>query len=414
MALMVHFKEEGIDAWHDQLQKDDLLAVICGFVPGQIPGVGTFYDFQDRFWPSRRPLRIRKARKKRTKPAKGEKLPPKHPGVVKQIVDRLMNGREFCCKEESILHQILAVSVVRPSLDLGLLGDPESMTIAGDGSPYESGGSPYGRKICQCKGKCDCERRFSDPGADWGFDSSRNVWFYGYTAYDITAAGSKHDLPICIGMGQASRHDSVLGLRCLDDCKRLYPEIKFTRFIADSAHDAYPVYELLNFWQIEPFIDLNKRRGSGGSDGPKIDDHGVPVCDLGVQMVNWGYCKDRYRIKWRCPLACGRVRECPFKDSCSSSGYGRVVYTKVDTDLRLFTRTVRGSEAWKEVYKRRTTTERSHKRKKIDYGMEHTRVRSKRRRFWLLTLGAVNQHLDARRADFPISIMERLGLEQAA
>ena len=79
---------------------------------------------------------------------------------------------------------------------------------------------------------------------------------------------------------------------------------------------------------------------------------------------------------------------------------------KPDTDLRLFTRTVRGSKAWKEVYKRRTTTERSIKRKKIDYRMEHTRVRSKRRRLWLLTLGAINQHLDAWRAEFPISIAE--------
>ncbi len=131
-------------------------------------------------------------------------------------------------------------------------------------------------------------------------------------------------------------------------------------------------------------------------------------------MVNWGYCKDRCRIKWRCPLACGRVEECSFKDSCSSSSYGRVIYTKVDTDLRLFTRTVRGSQAWKDVYKRRTTCERSIKRKKIDYRMKHTRVRSKRRRLWLLTLGAVNQHLDAWRADFPCSIMERLGLEKAA
>lgn len=138
------------------------------------------------------------------------------------------------------------------------------------------------------------------------------------------------------------------------------------------------------------------------------------MCELGVQMVNWGYCKDRCRIKWRCPLACGRVKECPGKDSCSPSGYGRVVYTKADTDLRLFTRTVRGSEAWKEAYKRRTTCERSIKRKKIDYRMKHTRVRSKKRRLWLLTLAAINQHLDAWRSEFPISIVGLLGLEGVA
>lgn len=413
LALMVHFKEESIDAWVLRLRSDDLLAVICGFVPGRIPGVGTFYDLLDRFWLGEKPCRIRKARKKRTKPADGEKLPPKHPGVVERLVARLLEGRAFTCREESVLHQILAISVVRPSLKLGLLGDPKDMTIAGDGSIYETGGSPHGKKICKCEERCDCKRRFSDPEADWGWDSYRKVWVYGHTGYDITAAGSKYDLPIYIGMGQASRHDSVMALRCLDDLRRLYPDLKFTRFVADAAHDAYPIYELLNFWQIEPFIELNKRRGSKPSR-EKIDDRGVPICARGERMVYWGYSKKRNRIKWRCPLACGRVQECSCRDSCSSSSYGRVFYTKPNTDLRLFTRTVRGSKAWKEVYKRRTTTERSIKRKKIDYRMEYTRVCSKRRRLWLLTLGAINQHLDAWRAEFPISIAELLGLEDVA
>jgi hypothetical protein len=98
---MVHFKEESIDAWALRLRSDDLLAVICGFAPGQVPGVATFYAFQDRFWPSRQLYHIRKAKKKRKeKPAKGEKLPLKNPSVVKRIVSRLMNGRTFSCKEE--------------------------------------------------------------------------------------------------------------------------------------------------------------------------------------------------------------------------------------------------------------------------------------------------------------------------
>jgi hypothetical protein len=108
------------------------------------------------------------------------------------------------------------------------------------------------------------------------------------------------------------------------------------------------------------------------------------------------------------------VKECSAKAPCSSSSYGKVVYTKVGADLRLMTRTVRGSDTWNDVYKRRTTCERSIRRKKIDYRMKHTRMRSKRRRLWQLTLGAVNQHLDVWRADFPISILGLLELENAA
>jgi hypothetical protein len=40
---LAHFKEESIDAWVGRLRSDDLLAVICGFAPGQVPGVATFY-----------------------------------------------------------------------------------------------------------------------------------------------------------------------------------------------------------------------------------------------------------------------------------------------------------------------------------------------------------------------------------
>ena len=129
-------------------------------------------------------------------------------------------------------------------------------------------------------------------------------------------------------------------------------------------------------------------------------------------MVNWGYCESRRRIKWRCPLVCGKVSECLKK--CSPSRYGRVVYTKPEWDLRLFPKTPRNSKAWKEVYARRTTSERTNKRQKIDYQLEKTRSRSKRRIFWRLTLGAINQHLDAWVAQSQVTLDEIIGIAQAA
>jgi hypothetical protein len=113
---MVHFKDESIDAWVGRLRSDDLLAVICGFASGQVPGVATFYDFQDRFWPGRQLYHIRKAKKKRKeKPAKGEKLPLKNPSVVKRIVIRLMNGRTFNSKVHVIISHYFQIFKVRSS-----------------------------------------------------------------------------------------------------------------------------------------------------------------------------------------------------------------------------------------------------------------------------------------------------------
>ncbi|MGE5576085.1 MAG: transposase, partial [Syntrophothermus sp.] len=80
---------------------------------------------------------------------------------------------------------------------------------------------------------------------------------------------------------------------------------------------------------------------------------------------------------------------------CSSSPYGRTVYTKPNDDLRFFTQTPRNSSAWKEIRHKRSAAERSFKRAKIDYELERCRVRSKQAWFWHLHLVGMNQHLDA-------------------
>ena len=37
-----------IRKWVIQFKREEILAHLCGWKPGDIPGVGTFYDFQDR------------------------------------------------------------------------------------------------------------------------------------------------------------------------------------------------------------------------------------------------------------------------------------------------------------------------------------------------------------------------------
>lgn len=115
LVMMVECREDSIDSWVERLRNDDVLAIICGFAPGKIPGVGTYYDFLDRFWLAPKPGKVKKFKRKPKKKLKaGEKLPPKHPEIVKMIVKRLFQGRKFESKPEKILHRILAVAVVIP------------------------------------------------------------------------------------------------------------------------------------------------------------------------------------------------------------------------------------------------------------------------------------------------------------
>ena len=59
---------------------------------------------------------------------------------------------------------------------MGLIKDANQISISGDGAPVESPANPYGKKICNCSRKgikhCKCKRRFSDPSAEWGWDSN--------------------------------------------------------------------------------------------------------------------------------------------------------------------------------------------------------------------------------------------------
>jgi hypothetical protein len=290
---------------------------------------------------------------------------------------------------------LLLKPIVLRSNELGLLSSSEAIDLAGDGTKFKTGARAVGRKLCDCHKqgiyRCQCPRLYTDRFASWGWDSYRECYLYGHAFYELTAASSPFDLPIFILPAQAKDHDSVNGVKALDRALKLYPELSFSSFIGDSAHDNYPTYDLLGARSITPFIALNERHtGYYQLDGHFITDKsGVPVCPKGETMVLYGFCPDRCRLKWRCPRA---AHHCARSCQCSPSAYGRVFYTKPADDPRLFTHPPRGSRAWKEAYKNRTGVERSHKRKKIDFHLEQARVRSRRQWAVRIFLMAICQH----------------------
>ena len=416
LVAMVHCKIEDPTKFVHLLKSNPVLATICGFNL-HTPGVGTIYDFLNRLWLEFAPQKaVQKPKPKgRKRPKSGEKLVPKHPGIVKKLVNQVLKGRVLKKQPQRILQLILKECAVKPSSELGLLGDPDNVAVAADGAPLLTGANPYGKKLCECHSKgifrCSCKRSFTDPNANWGWDSYHEQWFYGHTLYSITSANSPNDLPLLLNLVQASRHDSVTFVFAWAELLELYPEFRFTKAILDSAHDVYDIYRLLAANNTEAFIDLNKR-AKGKSSYPcpvSVNDNGVPICPAGLPMVNWGFQQDRCRIKWRCPNYM-KLDLCPNHDDCSPSKYGRVIYTKPNWDLRLFTPTPRGSQEWKETYARRTSVERTFKRILVDYKIEQARARSKKRWFWQALLAAINQHLDAQISVIKPNILAEIGL----
>jgi hypothetical protein len=406
LLLMELVHERSIDVWVKKMNSFPLWAILSGFVPDDVPGVGTFYDFLKRLWLASSAHLSSKVRKTRRKPKKGkkkgDKSPLRKPGVVKRLVDRfLKHPPSFNSRPHDLLQQIFKECFVVPSAKIGLLGNVDNLSIAGDGTSVRTGASRYGKLFCDCRKmkvfNCSCPRKFSDPDASWGWDSYREEYFYGRSLYAFTAADSPYDLPVYLCLHKAQRHDSVAFVYSLFDLLQLYPEFSFSECLLDSAHDAYPIYELLHHFGIAAVIDLNSRNTGHFSCGCDFSftDQGIPICQAGHIMAYHGFCKDRQRHKWRCPLS-RKKWKVSCNTPCSHSSYGRVVYTRELDNLRYFTRIPRGSDLWSVRYKRRTAAERFIKRLKEDYLLEKRgKIRSSRAWSFRVFADAMCLHIDA-------------------
>ena len=369
--LSILLKVSSITKWVELLKNCPLYAIISGFEPGDVPGIGTFYDFFGRCWNSDSNNLSPKERYKKQKTPKGKKHGEKTPNIKDTTAYKLIRYFKSHHQENPDKHpvglifrlykeQFLDVSVKK-----GLI-NPSRLSVAGDGTPIRTQARIRYQKICDCYKKhgilhCNCKRKFSQPDCNIGWDSHRNHHYFGYDLYMLTASDSESDLPVFPILGPASRHDS---------------------------HGF-----LYNY--ITPFIDLNK--GNTGKriymDTFTVNADGVPVCRKGLKMHSYGSEPDRNRHKWRCPLA-GKDG-CKCDEPCSDSAYGRVVYTKTKDNPRIFNTPARDTKAWKDEYAKRTSVERSNKREKEDYQLENGRHRSTK--MWYCRLYAIMmcQHLDA-------------------
>jgi hypothetical protein len=107
-----------------------------------------------------------------------------------------------------------------------------------------------------------------------------------------------------------------------------------------------------------------------------------------------GFNHSQNRHKWKCPMMKNRTTNtCP--KPCSTAKYGRTLHTFGKDNPSLFPKTPRGPGKWNLIYKRRTTSERTNKRGKIDFKLKSGRHRSTK--MWYIRIyGIITcQHMDA-------------------
>ena len=426
--LMLECHITSVEVWVQRLHEQPLYALLCGFEPEQVPGVGTFYDFQDRVLQlSEPPLdhachpRRRSEQRKKSGTLRDKNNTAPHAHILERLADRLMTGTprpvlygQWTTNLQPLplyqrtLKDVFYTVFVSTSVAKGLI-DLKDLHIAGDGTHLHTWADAHGHKLCTCDNRtkpradhCDCARRFHDPQASWGWDSYRECYVYGHGLYELTAYSLRHEcqLPLVVNVLDNHRHDSVACLAAMYEAVDLLG-FRIATASLDKAHDALALYRLgVEHWQLDAVIPLNDRNTDHFQFAPplRISEEGIPICLNERPLIYQGRCTDRMRLKWRCPLAVQQLplTDCPhFAHDCSDSTYGRTIYTYPKANYRLFTRLPRGSLLWELHADRRSCAERSVKRKKLDFGLDHTRIAGRERWFFRVMLAAMCQHLDA-------------------
>lgn len=398
--LSLDFKVLSITEWAAQLKINPLYAILSGFEFGNTPGVGTFYDFINRLWDSAEAnfsSHLHPPKNSVKKPSvKGSKAKSIEKVSVEQLLNELDNTDFFINDQPyGSLFDLFNKEFLQTSVSKGLI-NPDSLSLAGDGTPIVTSARERKHKLCQCTGECSCDRYFSQPDCDIGWDSSRNSFYHGYDLYMLVASDSESDLPVFPLLNPASRHDSHGFLHTFFRMKNFLPDFNVTKLLLDSAHDAMPIYKYCKHNHITPFIDLNEKRGIKVpyKNDFTIGKDGVPVCKEGFRMRHDGTEPSKYRIKFRCPFF-NRKHGCSCEHPCSDAKYGRTVHLAMKDNPRLINIPPRDTEEWKKEFNARTSVERSNKREKIDFLLENGRHRSTKMWYCRLYNIMMLQHLDA-------------------
>lgn len=348
----------------------------------------------------------------RSRLRRGDKLASWDEGDTLALRERYWDGAARDSGRWTLpLERLLDLACVRPSL--GRYGlEPGGFTPSGDGSALHIHSSPHGRRV-RDGAEGEPTHRHGAPDADIGWDSDRAEHYLGHAFYNISWHSRELgiDLPVFVAQRAASQHDALTLASAAAHMLDVDPALRPACLCHDSAADAAHICQLLRHWGIVPVIDWNprlagkdphSRRPVAGAltddDGnplERMDEHGVPVCAAGLQMVRDGHDSTKMATKHRCPYAKGRVDECGWWGKCTKSPYGRVVKTYDRTDLKLFGPVPYKSDRWRDTYRDRTCAERINNRVLNDCKVHSLTCRNGPKHFLFTVMACVNIHLDA-------------------
>lgn len=252
-----------------------------------------------------------------------------------------------------ILHQLIAQAIA-----VGVIKNTIHTAI--DATHVRANANKFGIRICQCKGKCKCLRKYSDPDAKWGH-KTKTYAFFGYKVHLIVDTQSQLPIEVIITTGEVP--DNTQASNLIDGAKRNHNEIDIYSSCMDAAYDDTDVYGYCKSKNIHPIIALNPRNKNSISLNPKVnmDKAGDFFCSMTqLPLIRNGTDpKRKHRLKVICPPT-GKRKDCPLRQSCCpDSKVGKTFYLYPLSDIRLLGTIPRGSDEWQFLYRQRTAVERT-------------------------------------------------------
>ena len=402
--------KESLTLWVDHLKKGTPLMYMIGCDSSDsVPSLGSHYNLMDRLWQSSSLLTrsdllpFNKDELRRGNPqigGDGKMMEEHQEENTIAAAEAIRNGLKPASNPEALLQSILSLTAIASSIRHGLI-NPNNCILSGDGTCVHSHASPRGHHDRSLPLDSP-SRHFSDPDADWGYDSDLKKRYYGHTLYMLAYRNDvlRVELPICFKYTSARRHDSLNFLFTYSDFRRNISGLSPSMFCLDSAHDNMPTYTLLSDDGIIPVIDLNMKtplNSDGLSEGFTYDSDGNIRCRNNSTMVFSQFDKIKQKNKYRCPFACGNVGECKYRELCQKkvTDYGRSIYVSLPDDIRFNPGIQRGSDEWKDVYRQRTACERLNNRVLNDYRLADLFIHTARRYAFFTLMIMIAIHMDA-------------------
>lgn len=396
--LMILMKEHDIKQWVRRTRESLFIGVLCGFKPGAAPGIGTYYDFEDRIVRGKfrpgitaeirkngpkgrylRNLKEEKEAKKEARKLKKEFNP--HDSQSDSLVTELLKNAEKPRPDglRKVLGDFLFTAAVIPSVEHGLITGTEKLTVHGDGSVQETAASARGKSVCGCKEKCECQKSCTSDTAAWCYSSVHSAYKFGDRFYHIVLTQNGHGFPLLTIMPGGNESDYTLSLEAFDTLLKIIREHKLNMnigiFAGDGHHDSYAHYRYFAEKDVVPVVPLCensvKNPAVSAENGKTVfSGDGIPLCPHGKPMRRHIFNKRKQTHVYSCPAKRNTHRggksvyvfhagDCPQKADClTGSSLGPFVYVKQETDPRLYPPIPRNSKKYKEIMNLRSGSER--------------------------------------------------------